>query len=248
MERKTQHNFGLIGQKLDHSFSKKYFEEKFERLQLTNFQYHNVEIASADELHKLRKSHAHFEGFNVTIPYKQAIIELLDRLDDSAKHIAAVNTIKVQQGRWIGYNTDYLGFIDALNDYLPLYRPKALILGTGGASKAIAYALQQLHIPFELVSSTSSDFLQYKDLNAALLQNIGLVVNATPLGMYPDTETYPLIPYHQLTQDCLLFDLVYNPPLTKFMQMGSRLGLATTNGYKMLVAQAEAAWDIWNKA
>ncbi|MDT8346393.1 MAG: shikimate dehydrogenase [Flavobacteriaceae bacterium] len=247
MEARTKHKYGLIGKKLGHSFSKKYFEEKFVHLQLSDFEYHNLEIDTTDALSELRKTHTDFEGFNVTIPYKQAIIEILDELDEHAKNIAAVNTIKIQQGRWIGFNTDYIGFTHALNDYLPLRRPKALILGTGGASKAIAYALQQLHISYELVSSTRPDFLNYKDLNSTLLQDIGLVVNTTPLGMYPSVDTFPPIPYKQLLNHCLLFDLVYNPPLTRFMQYGNQFGLITTNGYKMLVAQAEAAWKIWHK-
>lgn len=243
--------FGLIGYPLSHSFSKKYFSEKFEKEGINDAQYELYPIPSIEELPSLLKDNPDLVGLNVTIPYKQQVIPFLDEIDEKAKAIGAVNTIRIENGKLKGYNTDYHGFKDSLLKFhggrtLP---NKALVLGTGGASKAVITALEDLNIEFQLVSRSSSNTnLSYDDLNTqySILNTAKLIVNTTPLGTYPDTEKLPDLPYEQLTPEHALYDLVYNPLKTAFMQKGIDANCWVKNGLEMLHGQAEKAWEIWN--
>ena len=238
--------FGLIGKNIDYSFSRTYFKEKFEG-EGRNDTYENFDLPTADALAELLLSTPDVKGYNVTIPYKEAIIPLLDQLDEDALQIGAVNTIKRnEQGQLIGYNTDHVGFSKALEPYLPLEIKKALILGSGGASKAVLYSLKKQDIACEVVSRSSNGQLSYEELTPDLMRDYGLIVNCTPLGTYPDIDRYPPIPIEGLGPGQLVYDLVYNPSKTRLMQLAEQKGCQTLNGYKMLVEQAEAAWEIWN--
>jgi len=243
--------FGLIGYPLSHSFSKKYFSEKFEKEGINDAQYELYPIPSIEELPSLLKDNLDLVGLNVTIPYKQQVIPFLDEIDEKAKAIGAVNTIRIENGKLKGYNTDYHGFKDSLLKFhggrtLP---NKALVLGTGGASKAVITALEDLNIEYQLVSRSSSNTnLSYDDLNTqySILNTAKLIVNTTPLGTSPDTEKLPDLPYEQLTPEHSLYDLVYNPLKTAFMQKGIDANCWVKNGLEMLHGQAEKAWEIWN--
>ena len=245
---------GLIGYPLSHSFSQSYFREKFKKnKQLANFDYLNFPIKKIEDIHKVIKENQELIGFNVTIPYKEQILKYLDKIDDTAKKIAAVNTVKIHrinnQIILEGYNTDVYGFEKSLLPFLKPHHKKALILGTGGASKAVAYVLKKLGIDFLFVSRNSADkhqVVNYSELNRQLLQEYLLIVNTTPLGMYPNIDSAPEIPYDLINKDFLLFDLIYNPEKTKFLKLGEQKGAKIVNGYKMLVYQAEKAWEIFN--
>lgn len=244
--------YGLLGYPLGHSFSAAYFTEKFSNLQIDarycNFEYNSVEAALAymmqqDEL----------KGFNVTIPYKEKIIPYLSELSADAAAIGAVNVVKViRDGNGKvslkGYNSDYIGFVDSIKPLLHTdCHRSALVLGTGGASRAIVYGLRSLNLQVQLVSRRGGDnVLTYDDLNEPLLSTFGVIVNCTPLGMYPDFDDAPPIPYKGLTPKHLLYDLVYNPLQTRFMSEGLAQGAVVKNGLEMLHLQAEAAWKIWN--
>jgi shikimate dehydrogenase len=186
-------------------------------------------------------------GFNVTIPYKEQIIPFLDDLDSPAKTIGAVNTVVVKNGRLIGYNTDFEGFKSSLLPFLPKRPIKALILGTGGASKAVAYALRTLNIPYLFISRNPDKGLTYQSLSKEIMAEYSLVINTTPIGMFPNIDQFPDIPYPFLTSQHLLYDLVYNPALTTFLKKGQMQGAQILNGLKMLELQAEKAWEIWNQ-
>ena len=238
--------YGLIGRNIEYSFSRKYFGEKFREMGVDH-SYENFDLSSEKELQSLLKNKTDVHGFNVTIPYKQAVIPFLDQLDQDAAQIGAVNTVKrMPSGVLKGYNTDHIGFRQALRSYLPLTSPKGLILGTGGASKAIIHALGGMDVTVQVVSRTSNADLTYKDLKPAMIGHFGIIVNCTPLGTHPDVDHYPEIPYEGLGPGQLLFDLIYNPAQTRFMALGEEKGCRTSNGYRMLVEQAEAAWAIWN--
>lgn len=239
--------YGLIGKDIDYSFSKTYFTEKFKEEQL-DASYTNFDCSSIDEVKALLTSRLDVNGFNVTIPYKEKIMPLLQDLNKHAQSIGAVNTIKrLGDGRLKGYNTDYIGFQKSIEPHLTKRHTKALILGTGGASKAIAYALELKDIDYTFVSRTpTKEQLDYKQLNAALLSKHLLIINCSPLGTYPDVELAPALSYRLLTPDHLLFDLVYNPAETRFLKNGKEQDAKTINGLKMLELQAEAAWKIWN--
>lgn len=238
-------NFGLIGKTLKHSFSEKYFANKFNQEEITDAQY------SLFELHDIREfpeliSGTELRGLNVTIPYKEAIIPYLDELDDAAKAIGAVNTIDFKEGITKGYNTDNVGFKIALKKLIGRKKVNnALILGTGGASKAIQYSLSEIGINYSVISRTKADFV-YEELDKEIIRSHRLIVNCTPLGTYPAIEFSPVIPYEFLTAKHLLFDLVYNPEKTLFLAHGESVGASIMNGYEMLVQQAEASWEIWN--
>ena len=243
--------FGLIGYPLGHSFSKKYFTEKFEKEGIEDCEYELYPLEAIDELPDLIKSEKGLVGLNVTIPYKEQVIKFLDKVDPKAESIGAVNTIKVQGKKLKGYNTDYLGFKESLVKFVganPMPE-KALILGTGGASKAVKAALEDLDIDYQFVSRNPSEGeLSYEVLNSSKLHNLStykLVVNTTPLGTAPNTEALPNLPYHQLTEQHYLYDLVYNPLTTAFMQKGIEARCWVKNGLEMLYGQAEAAWEIW---
>lgn len=249
--------FGLIGKSLGHSFSKAYFTEKFESLKLPDHHYRNFEIADEGGLARFRESVENgqltdsseiLRGLNVTIPYKTAIIKILDELDPVAKDVDAVNCIQIEDGIWKGHNTDVYGFIKSLETYLPIDR-SALVLGTGGASKAVSYALDTLQVGHLFASRNpqGKHEVAYEKLTKDLIKEVSLIVNTTPLGTYPNIDESPKIPYEHLDDSHILYDLVYNPPLTMFMKKGQQNGCQTTNGYKMLVHQAERSWEIWNE-
>lgn len=241
--------FGLIGYPLSHSFSQAYFTEKFQREDIENAKYCNFEIGDIRDFPSLLESNRGLCGLNVTIPYKRAVIPFLDALDHPAKAIGAVNTIHFADGKKTGYNTDWIGFQQSLKQHLKPHHKRALILGSGGASLAVQYALKQMNIAFQVVSrTTNSENFCYKDLNDEIIGSHALIVNTTPLGMEPRTDEMPSVPLNAIGSEHLVFDLVYNPPQTRFMVEVSRRGAATLNGYEMLVAQAEEAWKIWRSS
>lgn len=243
-----QRIYGLVGHPLGHSFSASYFNKKFEREGISA-RYFNFDLPDASEVRQLFTEHPNLCGLNVTIPHKKNVIPCLDRLNPDAAEIGAVNVIKPERtgGKLYltGYNTDYLGFRDALPANGATHRA-ALILGTGGASKAVEYALKSLGIKTTFVSrKPGKGILTYETLDAAVMAKHTLIVNTTPLGMYPNTDACPDIPYHLLTTSHFLYDLVYNPAETLFMKRGEAYGASTLNGLKMLEGQAIAAWQIW---
>lgn len=241
--------FGLIGYPLSHSFSKKYFTEKFEREGIDNSFYELFELKEIKEFETLISDHPQIKGLNVTIPYKQEVIPYLESLDPAAERIGAVNVIKPEHGKLVGYNSDYFGFRTSLEKFLGEDTSvKALILGTGGASKAVKVALEDMGIAYQYVSRTSNDqILGYEQLNEKHIDEYRLIINTTPLGMHPNVEDCPAIPYTFLTDKHYLFDLVYNPLETKFMKNGLDKGAKAINGLEMLEQQAEKAWEIWNQ-
>ena len=243
--------YGLIGYPLGHSFSKKYFSEKFKREKI-QAEYLNFEIESISNLKDLLQTHPQLQGLNVTIPYKKEILPFLNRIDSEAKKIGAVNTIKIsREGSQIklkGYNTDIIGFEDSLKNHLKPHHDKALILGTGGASLAVKFILDKLNIPFKFVSrGENPNAITYESLSAKAMKEHTLIINCTPLGTFPNVDEAPEIPYEELSDKHFLFDLVYNPAETLFMKLGKERGATVQNGLPMLEGQAEAAWDIWKK-
>lgn len=240
--------YGLIGFPLSHSFSKKYFTEKFEKEGIKNARYELFEIDELSKLKTILSDHqSELIGLNVTIPFKQEVIPYLDELDAAAAEIGAVNVIKLKEGKLIGYNSDYFGFKSSLEVFLCGARPKALILGTGGASKAVAQALKDLGIAYQYVSRTPSDtsiaYHQVQDF----LQDYKLIINTSPLGMYPQLDTCPDLPYTMLEESHFLYDLVYNPEETLFMKKGRAQGAQALHGMQMLIGQAEKAYEIWER-
>lgn len=249
MKINKRYKFGLIGKNISYSFSKKYFTEKFKKLGLNTFKYHNYDLPEIDEFpFVLYQREDDFIGFNVTIPYKESVIKYLDKVEEEAQMIGAVNTIKVtSENKLIGYNTDVYGFQKSIKPILKQHHKKALILGTGGASKAISYALNKLEIENKFVSrkELENNFL-YSDLNENIIAKYTVIINCTPLGTYPNIEDLPDIPYKYITNKHLLFDLIYNPAETKFLKEGKKKGAIIKNGYEMLELQAEKSWEIWN--
>jgi len=240
--------FGLIGFPLDHSFSQRYFTEKFEQEGIDDCEYRSFPLSSLAQFDALLAEHPRLCGLNVTIPYKEQIIPHLHQLDAHAEKIGAVNTIVFDGDRRIGYNTDWIGFRDSLKPHLNHSIKKALVLGTGGSSKAVCYALEQTGIDYQLVGRMATeDIIAYPDLTPELIQQYQLIINCTPLGTFPDTDSYPPIPYESLAPHHLLFDLVYNPPVSRFLQFGKSRGAGIVNGHDMLIRQAEASWEIWNR-
>lgn len=244
-------HYGLLGYPLTHSFSKKYFSKKFEREGI-DAQYENFEIDTIDKLKNILRNTPNLKGLNVTIPYKEQVIPFLDELNEEARAIGAVNTIKIhktEEGFFLkGYNSDTYGFRSSLMPVLKPYHQKALILGTGGASKAIRYVLNELGIETLLVSRRkgNDNCVTYSDLTENLLQEYLLIVNTTPLGTFPNVDTAPDIPYEYLSPRHLLYDLVYNPEITRFLEKGKARGASIKNGYDMLIGQAERSFEIWN--
>ena len=240
--------FGLIGRSLKHSFSVAYFRDKFHAEAIQDCSYSNFELEEIDEVVDLVKKNPNLCGFSVTIPYKQDIMPLLDEISSEAEMVGAVNCVRIINGRMIGYNTDVLGFKSSLEDFLGATTiERALVLGTGGASQAVQYVLSQMGIEYQLVSRDPSkaDFT-YDNLSCESLFEHHLVVNTTPIGMYPNVDEAPRIPYAYITPSHYLYDLVYNPILTQFLDYGQQRGANICNGTAMLQAQAEAAWQIWN--
>lgn len=244
---------GLIGYPLTHSFSAKYFAEKFEKESIVGFEYQNFEIPTIDDFMEVIKNNPDLKGLNVTIPYKEQVIPFLDELDEEAREIGAVNTIKIirENGtvKLKGYNTDIYGFRETLKPLLQQHQYKALILGTGGAAKAVEYVLKKIGLDILYVSRSpeSEKEIAYSDLNEFAVQDFSVIVNSTPLGMYPKVDVCPEIPYQYLTDKNLLYDLIYNPAETLFMKKGKGKGANTQNGLGMLKLQAEKAWEIWNQ-
>ncbi len=241
--------YGLIGYPLTHSFSEKYFAEKFEKEGIEDCRYDNFPIDQIEMLPALISSYENLIGLNVTIPYKQVVSRFLDDLSEEANAIGAVNTIRIEGGRLSGFNTDAFGFEISLGELLGgVSDVQALVLGTGGASKAVTYVLKQKDIDFQLVSRRESeDVLTYSEVTADVLSEFRLIINTTPVGMYPRIEECVDLPFEALTQQHYLYDLIYNPELTTFLQHGKAAGARIKNGLEMLILQAEKSWEIWNQ-
>ena len=241
--------FGLVGKEISYSFSRGYFAEKFKKLSLDNHQYVNFDLPEISPLGAIIQAKEQgLKGLNVTIPYKQEVQQFLTALDKDAEEIGAVNTIKLNaDGTVVGYNTDVYGFQKSIEPLLASHHTKALILGTGGASKAVAYAFKKLGIAYKFVSRTAkNDGFSYEDLNEEILKSYKVIVNCSPVGTSPDVHLKPDIPYEYLSKNHLLYDLIYNPSETAFLKFGKQKGAAIKNGYQMLELQAEKSWEIWN--
>lgn len=239
--------FGLLGKNISYSFSRGYFTEKFSREGIYAT-YENFDLQNISEFPNVLKKNPDLAGLNVTIPYKEQIIPFLDGLDPVASEIGAVNTLKIEKsGKLTGFNTDHFGFAEAIRPYLKKHHKKALILGTGGASKAVLYALQSLGIEARFVSrNPGKNILGYDQLGEQILSEYTIIVNCTPLGTFPNTNQYPPVQAELISSNHLVFDLIYNPPLTKLMELAQSRGATVVNGQKMLEFQAEKAWEIWN--
>jgi shikimate dehydrogenase len=252
-ENEHQHKrlFGLVGRNISYSFSKGYFAKKFDNQGLSDHEYVNFDLESIDEFPKIiHEFRLHLKGLNVTIPYKQEVFQYLDKVHKVARKIGAVNTIQfTKRGNLKGYNTDVIGFQNSLIPLLKSHHNKALILGTGGASKAVAYVLSNLEIEYFKVSRSpvKKKEISYDDLSRELIVNHPLIINCTPLGTFPNVSQKPSIPYQFLNQEHLLYDLIYNPEKTAFLREGEERGAQIKNGLEMLIGQAEEAWRIWNK-
>ncbi|MDR1371954.1 MAG: shikimate dehydrogenase [Dysgonamonadaceae bacterium] len=243
--------YGLIGNPLKHSFSRKYFNDKFDAEKI-DAEYINFEIPTVKDAESIIKNRPLLAGLNVTIPYKEKIIPYLDKLSENAKLIGAVNVIKIDRTkgkpRLTGHNTDIIGFKQSIEQYLKPNHRRALVLGSGGAAKAIYWGLKQLNITPVYVSREKRDraMLTYNDLNAEIMETHTVIVNCTPVGMYPDTDECPQIPCHYLYSEHLIYDLLYNPDETMLMKRGKEHGATVVNGLEMLLLQAFASWSIWN--
>jgi len=244
--------FGLIGFPLTHSFSQKYFNSKFSRENISDAEFHLFEIDYISKFQDLIKDNPTLKGLSVTIPYKEKVLSYMDELDPACKAIGAVNCIKIHSGKLIGYNTDYIGFYDSLKIWLKAERPNALILGTGGASKAVAQALKDIGIKYLFVSretKTEQNIISYEKLgsNPEIMMDHHLIINTTPLGTFPKVDEMPTIPLNSVTAKHKVYDLVYNPEKTFLMRSFEARGALSKNGLEMLHLQAEAAWKIWNE-
>jgi shikimate dehydrogenase len=258
-------NYGLIGYPLTHSFSKKYFTEKFENEKITDTSYSLITMEDVKDLPALIKENPDLRGLNVTIPHKINVMPFMDEISEEAKGVGAVNCIKICAGnsvtalmmgelstlkgkKLIGYNTDAYGFETSIKPFIKPHHKHALILGNGGAAKAIQYVFTKMNIPFKLVSrNPKKGMLSYEQLSKKTIAEYQIVVNTTPLGTFPNIAEFPDIPYQYLTNKHLLYDLVYNPAETVFLQKGKEQGATIKNGADMLVLQAEKSWEIWNK-
>jgi shikimate dehydrogenase len=248
MAKRTK--LGLIGKNISYSFSSGYFLDKFKKMNITELTYKNFDIPAVEEFPFLvYHREEEFKGFNVTIPFKQSIIKYLSELDADAAKIGAVNTIKVtEENELIGYNTDIYGFENSLKPLLKEYHSKALILGTGGASKAVVFVLNKLNISYKIVSRnpSSENEISYVDLSEEIMTSHKLIINSSPVGTHPNIKECPKIPYEYISDTHYLFDLIYNPEVTMFLQKGKNAGAAIKNGLEMLELQAEKSWEIWN--
>lgn len=243
-----QVRFGLVGKDISYSFSKEYFTEKFTTLKLDNHSYENFDLPEIGKLQNIFKSKNDISGLNVTIPYKETVMQYLTELDPEAEKIGAVNTIKITKNGLKGYNTDVYGFQKSIEPFINKHHTKAIILGTGGASKAVAYVLQKLGLVYTFVSRKPKiGQYAYDDLDKVILDEHTVIVNCTPLGTHPNIDQKPDIPYSFLTSKHLLFDLIYNPEKTAFLLEGGNRGATISNGSKMLEFQAEKAWEIWQE-
>ncbi len=251
-------SYGLIGYPLSHSFSKKYFTEKFAKENILDSEFHAFPIENIQLLPQLIKDNPSLKGLSVTIPYKESVIPFLNELDETAKKIGAVNCIKITNKSpnsqlptpfLKGYNTDAFGFRQSIKPFLESHHERALILGTGGASKAVYHVLKEIGIDCYFVTrnKTAENQFNYDEVNENMLNAFKLIVNATPLGMFPNIDDFPPIPYQHISSSHLLYDLVYNPAETEFLKKGKAKGAAIVNGFSMLQHQAEEAWRIWNQ-
>lgn len=241
--------FGLIGYPLGHSFSKQYFTEKFEKEGIIDCSFETFPITSIDAFPALLKSNPALKGLSVTIPYKEQVLRFADDLSPEVKSIGATNSIKISDGRLTAYNTDITGFEQSFARLLQSHHTKAIVLGTGGAAKAVKYVLQKLGIPFLNVSRNNNNAagaVSYEQLDEIKMKEYPVIINCTPAGMYPDVDSSPAIPYHLITPAHYLYDLVYKPDKTLFLQEGEKRGAVIENGYDMLLIQAEESWRIWN--
>ena len=252
MEERKNKIFGLLGKNIEYSFSRGYFTKKFDKLGLENHKYVNFDLENISEFPALVKARGkNLIGMNVTIPFKQEVIQYLDKLDKTAKKIGAVNTIKfTKRGNLKGYNSDIVGFENSLIPLINDGHKRALILGTGGASKAIAFALKKNGIKFKFVSRNprKKKEISYNDLTEKVLHKYQIIINSTPVGTSPNINKYPDIPYQFLTKNHLLYDLIYNPEVTAFLAKGRDKGADIKNGFEMLQFQAEESWNIWNNS
>ncbi len=237
--------YGLIGKNISYSFSETYFSKKFKKENILNSVYKTFDINEIKDLTSLLED-KNLSGLNVTIPYKESVIQYLDELSPEAKEIGSVNVIKFKEGKLIGYNSDIYGFEKSFKKNLKLIHKKALILGTGGASKAIQYVLTRNNISYKIVSrNNNKGVISYDKLNKEIISEYLIIINCTPLGTFPNTHQKPNIPYKYITNNHYLYDLVYNPPITNFIKEGLNKKSITENGLKMLEQQAEKAWEIW---
>lgn len=241
--------FGLLGRNISYSFSKGYFTEKFNDEVFTGNSYENFDISDIKDFTELVANNPELKGLNVTIPYKEQVIPFLDKLSKKASLIGAVNTIKfTKKGKLKGYNTDYYGFKKSLEPLLQPHHKKALILGTGGASKGVAFALNELNIPYTFVSREAKEnIIDYDLINATTFDNFQIIINCTPVGTSPNITACPNLPYEFFTEKHIAYDLIYNPEETQFLKNAKERGAVIKNGYDMLIFQAEKAWKIWNK-
>ncbi len=257
------HTYGLIGFPLSHSFSKKYFSDKFEREGIPDTAYDLYPLESIEDLPELIRTTPDLLGLNVTIPYKETVISYLDMLDDTAKAVGAVNTIRIdrtgENPYLTGYNTDVFGFRQSIKPFLASHHERALILGTGGASKAVAFVLKEIGLDCFFVTRSKqkerqgkvqpadNKLLEYGELNEYVMKHFPVIINTSPVGMYPGVNASPEIPYSFLNASHFLYDLIYNPEETLFLAEARKRGALTLNGLSMLQQQAEKAWEIWNK-
>ena len=240
---------GLIGYPLSHSFSKKYFTKKFEKENISDYEYLNFECKNLDNFPAILQQNPALIGLNVTMPYKEKILQYVDVKDPTVKKIGASNTLLIQNGHITAYNTDVYAFKESLLPLLEQQHQKALILGTGGASKAVKYVLNELNIEYTSVSrqAKNNGEISYNELTKSIISSHLLVINTTPVGSYPDIKKSPLFPYDFISPEHLFYDLIYNPLQTIFLQKALIKGAKVSNGLKMLQLQAEKSWEIWQK-
>ena len=239
----TSAKFGLIGKKISYSFSKKYFEQKFQKLLLNDHSYNIIDLENLDNIKNIFETE-HLKGLNVTIPYKEKIIPYIDELSDEAKEIGAINCISVENGKTKGYNTDAFGFEKTLLLHKKENQKTAIILGNGGAAKAVQYVLKKNQIPYITVSRTTE--INYENLSENLVKENLIIIQCTPVGTFPNIEDSVPFPFDGITENHLIIDLIYNPEYTKFIRNCAEKGAKTANGLYMLEQQAEKAWEIWN--
>lgn len=241
--------YGLLGRNISYSFSKGHFTDKFNNENFEGCTYENFDIPEINFFPELIKNTTDLKGLNVTIPYKEEVIPFLDELSETAAKIGAVNTIKITKERKLkGYNTDYYGFQKSLEPLLQPQHKKALILGTGGASKGVAFALKELGITYKFVSRKASEnAIDYSQINAETFNEYQIIINSTPVGTSPNVDAFPPIPYEFFTENHIAYDLIYNPAETQFLKKAKEKGAQIKNGLDMLIYQAEKAWEIWNK-
>lgn len=241
--------YGLIGYPLTHSFSKQYFTEKFQKEGIEDCKYELYPIESIYEITDLIKKNPDLQGLNITIPYKQLILRHLSNFSEIPDGLRACNCVKIKDGKLIGYNTDVLGFERSFSPHLKNHHKNALILGNGGATEAVKFVLQKLEINYKIVSRKIHDGseLTYQDLNKSIIDKSKIIINSTPLGTFPNIYDCPDIPYQFLSADHFLFDVVYNPEKSLFLQKGEAVGATIKNGHEMLIMQAEESWRIWNE-